>query len=105
MIPVVKPTLGSAEEDAVLAVLRSGQIAQGARVEELEQRFAALIGARHAVATTSGTASLHMNLLALGVGPGDEVITSPFTFIASANSVMYCGAQPVFVDIDSNSYN
>ncbi len=105
MIPVVKPTIGGAEEEAVLAVLRSGQIAHGARVEELEQRFAAAVGAQFAVATTSGTASLHLNLLALGIGPGDEVITSPFTFIASANSVLYCGARPVFVDIDPTSFN
>src|SRR5260370_495140 len=76
MIPVVKPAIGREEEEAVLAVLRSGQIAQGARVAEFEQRFAELIGTRYAVATSSGTASLHLNLLALGIGPGDEVITS-----------------------------
>ncbi|MDB5059487.1 MAG: UDP-4-amino-4-deoxy-L-arabinose--oxoglutarate aminotransferase [Chloroflexi bacterium] len=105
MIPVVKPTLGREEEDAVLAVLRSGQIAQGARVEELETRFAALVGTAFAVATSSGTASLHLNLLAHGVGPGDEVITSPFTFIASANSILYTGARPVFVDINPIDFN
>jgi perosamine synthetase len=105
MIPVVRPTIGVEEEDAVIAVLRSGQIAQGSRVEELEQRFASAIGAEYAVASTSGTTSLHLNLLALGVGPGDEVITSPFTFIASANSVLYCGARPVFADIDPQSFN
>lgn len=105
MIPVVKPLLGEAEEQAVLAVLRSGQIAQGARVNDLEQRFADAIGAKFAVASTSGTTSLHLNMLALGIGPGDEVITSPFTFIASANCALYCGARPVFVDIDPDTFN
>ena len=105
MIPVAKPTMGREEEEAVLAVLRSGQIAQGARVAELEARFAALVGTKHAVASTSGTASLHLNLLALGVGPGDEVITSPFTFIASANAILYVGATPVFADIHPCCYN
>ncbi len=105
MIPVVKPAIGREEEEAVLAVLRSGQIAQGARVAEFEQRFAELIGTRYAVATSSGTASLHLNLLALGIGPGDEVITSPFTFIASANSILYVGAHPVFADIQPDSFN
>jgi len=105
MIPVAKPTMGREEEEAVLAVLRSGQIAQGARVAELEARFAALVGTKHAVASTSGTASLHLNLLALGIGPGDEVITSPFTFIASANAILYVGATPVFADIHPCCYN
>lgn len=105
MIPVVKPVLGVEEEEAVLGVLRSGQIAQGARVAELEERFAELVGTRHAVASSSGTASLHLNLLALGIGPGDEVITSPFTFIASANAILYVGATPVFADIDPRSFN
>ena len=95
MIPVAKPTVGREEEEAVLAVLRSGQIAQGARVAELR---GALRGIRrrtkHAVAIASGTASLHLNLLALGIGPGDEVITSPFTFIASANAILYVGRDP-----------
>src|SRR5260370_12139720 len=105
MIPVVKPAIGREEEEAVLAVLRSGQIAQGPRVAEFEQRFAELIGTRYAVATSSGTASLHLNLLALGIGPGDEVITSPFTFIASANSILYVGAHPVFADIQPDNFN
>ena len=105
MISVAKPTIGKEEEDAVLAVLRSGQIAQGTRVAELEQRFAAMVGTKHAVATSSGTASLHLNLLALGIGPGDEVITSPFTFIASANAIVYTGAHPVFADIHPGYYN
>jgi dTDP-4-amino-4,6-dideoxygalactose transaminase len=105
MIPVVKPILGREEEEAVVAVLRSGQLAQGARVEELETRFADVVGVAHAVASSSGTASLHLSLLALGIGPGDEVVTSPFTFVASANAALYVGARPVFVDIDPRTYN
>jgi dTDP-4-amino-4,6-dideoxygalactose transaminase len=105
MIPVAKPSIGREEEAAVLAVLRSGQVAQGARVEELERRFAERIGCAFAVASSSGTASLHLSLLALGIGPGDEVITSPFTFIASANVMLYVGARPVFADIDPRTYN
>jgi perosamine synthetase len=105
MIPIAKPLLGGEEEAAVLEVLRSGQIAQGARVQQFEEQFAAEIGARIAVASSSGTASLHLSLLALGIGPGDEVITSPFTFIASANAALYVGATPVFADIDSRTYN
>src|SRR5262249_50277392 len=83
--------------EAVVAVLRSGQLAQGRAVERFEQRFAELTGARHAVAVSSGTAALHLALLAHGVGPGDEVITTPFSFIATANAVLYTGARPVFV--------
>jgi len=105
MIQVVKPTFGADEETAVLEVLRSGQIAQGARVAAFEEQFASAIGAKFAVASSSGTASLHLNLLALGLGPGDEVITSPFTFIASANSILYVGAKPVFADIDPMTFN
>lgn len=105
MIPVARPILGSEEEDAVVAVLRSGQLAQGERVAEFEARFAAALGVPHAVASSSGTASLHLSLLALGIGPGDEVITSPFTFIASANAALFVGARPVFADIDPRTYN
>ncbi len=105
MIPVARPIIGKEEEDAVLAALRSGQIAQGARVEEFERRFAALIGSPFAVASSSGTASLHLSLLALGIGKDDEVITSPFTFIASANVMLYVGARPVFADIDPITFN
>jgi perosamine synthetase len=105
MIVVAKPLMGSEEEAAVLAVLRSGQIAQGERVREFEEHFAAAIGAKFAVASSSGTASLHLSLLALGIGPGDEVITSAFTFIASANAALYVGARPVFADIDPRTYN
>jgi perosamine synthetase len=105
MIPISKPYIGEEEKRAVLEVLDSGMLVQGPRVAQLEQRFAQLCGVKHAVATSSGTTALHVALLAHGVGPGDEVITSPFTFIASANSIVYVGARPVFVDIDPETFN
>jgi dTDP-4-amino-4,6-dideoxygalactose transaminase len=97
---MAKPLLGDAECDAVVDVLRSGQLAQGAVVKEFEDRFAELCGVEHAIATTSGTTALHVALLAHGIGPGDEVITTAFSFIASANVALYVGATPVFADID-----
>jgi dTDP-4-amino-4,6-dideoxygalactose transaminase len=105
MIPMVKPFLGEEEREAVIAVLASGQLAQGARVAEFEARFAEFCGVRYAVAVSSGTTALWLALLAHGIGPGDEVITSPFSFIATANSVLYTGARPVFVDIDPQTFN
>jgi perosamine synthetase len=105
MIPIAKPLMGEEEKAAIIAVLESGLLAQGPKVEEFEKAFAAMCGVRHAVATSSGTTALHLALLAHGIGPGDEVITSPFTFISSANSILFVGAKPVFVDIDESSYN
>lgn len=105
MIPVARPLLGPEEEEAVLAVLRSGNIAQGPQVEALEAAFAAVCGTRFAVAVSSGTAALHLALLAHGIGPGDEVITSPFSFAATGNSVLMTGARPVFADIDERTFN
>jgi len=105
MIPMAKPLIGEEEKQAVLRVLDSGGLAQGREVAALEAAFAAVIGTKHAIATTNGTTALHVALMANGVGPGDEVITVPFTFIASANTVLYCGATPVFVDIDPVSFN
>ncbi len=105
MIPIAKPLIGEEEKQAVLEVLDSGMLAQGPRVKAFEEAFAAMCGTRYAVATSSGTTSLHVALLAHGIGPDDEVITSPFTFIASANSVLFTGAKPVFVDIDPATFN
>jgi dTDP-4-amino-4,6-dideoxygalactose transaminase len=105
LIPVAKPIIGDAEIEAVVAVLRSGQLVQGEVVERFERRFSELIGVKHTVAVSSGTAALHLALLAHGIGPGDEVITTPFTFIATANAVLYTGARPVFVDIDADTFN
>ena len=105
MIYIAKPMIGQEEKEAVLEVLDSGIIAQGPRVKAFEEAFAAMCGVEHAIATTSGTTALHVALLAHNIGEGDEVITSPFTFIASSNSVLYTGARPVFVDIDPLAYN
>jgi perosamine synthetase len=105
MINIAKPQIGEEEKKAVLEVLDSGMIAQGPRVKAFEEAFAVFCGVKHAVATTSGTTALHIAMLAAGIGEGDEVITSPFTFIASANSILYCGARPIFVDIDPATYN
>ena len=88
----------------MLAVLESGQLAQGPVVEAFENEFAKWCGASHAVAVNSGTAALHLLMLAYGIGEGDEVITSPFTFVASANAALFVGARPVFVDIESETY-
>ena len=105
MIPIARPQIGEEEKAAVLAVLDSGQLAQGSVVAEFEEAFADYCGVKHAIATSNGTTALHLAVLAHELGPGDEVITAPFTFIASANSVLYAGARPVFVDIDPVSYN
>jgi perosamine synthetase len=105
VIPLARPVLGFEEEQAVLAVLRSGQLSLGPRLAEFEQRFAAFVGAAHACALSSGTAGLHLALRAVGVGEGDEVVTSPFSFVASANSVLYERARPVFADIDPVTLN
>jgi perosamine synthetase len=105
VIPIAKPLMGEEEKEAIIAVLESGILAQGPEVEEFERAFAAMCGVRYAMAASSGTTALHLALLAHGIGPGDEVITSPFTFISSANSILFVGAKPVFVDIDESSYN
>lgn len=105
MIHIANPMLGEEEKRAVMDVLDSGMLVQGAIVEEFEKKFAQYIGTDYAVATSSGTTALHLALLALGIGPGDEVITTPFSFIATANSILFCGAKPVFADIDSKTFN
>jgi dTDP-4-amino-4,6-dideoxygalactose transaminase len=99
-IPLARPILGAEEEDRVLAVLRSGQLSLGPLVGEFERAFAARLGAGFGVAVSSGTAGLHLALRAVGVSDGDEVITSPFSFVASANVALYERARPVFADID-----
>ncbi|MHB1160399.1 MAG: DegT/DnrJ/EryC1/StrS family aminotransferase [Chloroflexota bacterium] len=105
MIPISHPMIGEEEKAAVLEVLASGQLAQGPKVREFEDSFAAWCGVEHAVATSSGTTALHLALLAHGVGPGDEVITSPFSFVATANAICFAGARPVFADIEPDSFN
>jgi dTDP-4-amino-4,6-dideoxygalactose transaminase len=105
MIPIAEPMIGEEEKRAVLEVLSSGMLAQGAKVREFEEKFAEYIGTRYAIATSSGTTALHTALLSCGIGEGDEVITTPFSFIATANSILYCGARPVFADIDSRTFN
>src|SRR5206468_2215394 len=100
MINIARPVIGEEEKAAVIAVLESGQLAQGGAVADFEKAFAEYCGVKHAIATSNGTTALHVAVLANGIGEGDEVITVPFTFIASANSILYVGAKPVFVDID-----
>jgi perosamine synthetase len=104
-IPLARPVLGAEEEAAVLEVLRSGQLSLGPRVGEFERRFAARLGVAHASAVSSGTTGLHLALRAVGVTDGDEVVTSPFSFVASANVVAYERARPVFADIDPRTLN
>ena len=99
-IPLARPDLGAREEELVLEVLRSGRLSLGPVLERFERDFAAWLGVEDAVAVSSGTAALHLGVRALGWGPGDEVITSPFSFVASANCLLYEGATPVFCDVD-----
>jgi perosamine synthetase len=105
VIPLARPVLGAEEERAVVEVLRSGQLSLGPRVPAFEAAFASRVGAVCASAVSSGTAALHLALRAVGVSAGSEVITSPFSFVASANAVLYEGARPVFVDIDPRTLN
>ncbi len=105
MIPVAKPLIGDEEVDAAARAIRSGWITQGPEVAAFEREFAAFVGAPHACAVSSATTALHLALLAVGVGPGDEVVTVSHSFIATANAVRYCGALPVFVDIEPGTFN
>lgn len=105
MIPITRVSLGETEKKFVLETLESGWVAQGPRVAQFEERFALSAGAKHAVAVSSCTAGLFLCLHCLGIGPGDEVIVPSFSFIATANAVVHCGAEPVFVDIDPATYN
>jgi perosamine synthetase len=104
-IPLAAPVLGAEEEARVLEVMRSGRLSLGPVLTEFEDSFAAWLGAAHASAVSSGTAGLHLALRAVGVSDGDEVVTSPFSFVASANAVVYERARPVFADIDPVTLN
>jgi perosamine synthetase len=105
IVPLARPVLGPEEEAAVIEVLRSGQLSLGPRVPAFEQEFAAWLGAQHACAVSSGTAGLHLALRAVGVQEGAEVVTSPFSFVASANVMLFERARPVFADIDPRTLN
>jgi len=104
-IPLMVPDIQQHDIDAVVAVLQSGMLIQGAMVEEFENNISKYLGVRHAIAVSSGTASLHLALIALGIGRGDEVIVPAFSYIATANVVELVGAKPIFVDIDINTFN
>jgi perosamine synthetase len=104
-IPVARPVLGEAELEAVRRPLTTGWLTQGPEVAAFEREFAAFVGASHACAVSNCTTALHLALRAVGVGPGDEVITVSHSFIATANAIRYCGAVPVFVDVQSDTYN
>lgn len=105
MINVFKPSYNEVEVQAVRQVFESGWIGLGPRTEEFEQKFAEYVGAKHAVAMNSATAALHLSLLALGIGPGDEVLVPTMTFVSTAHAVTYCGAKPVFVDARPDTLN
>ena len=105
MIPVAKPMLDEREVEAVRRVVLSGWVTQGPEVAAFENEFAAFVGADHACAVSNCTTALHLALKVVGVGPGDEVVTVSHSFIATANAVRYCGAVPVFVDIEENGFN
>ncbi len=104
-IPHARPELGAREEELVLEVLRSGRLSLGPMLERFERALADWLGVEDAVAVSSGTTGLHLGVRALGWGPGDEVLTSPFSFVASANCLLYEGARPVFCDVDPETLN
>lgn len=105
IIPVAKPIIGEGEREAVDRVLNSGNLAQGLEVEAFEEEFSSLVARNYCIAVNSGTSGLHIAFIAVGIGPGDEVIVPSFTFAATANSVALTGAKPVFVDIDPRTFN
>jgi dTDP-4-amino-4,6-dideoxygalactose transaminase len=105
MISISMPILEDEEKKSVADVLGTGYIAEGVRVKEFESVFSNYCGTKYGVATSSGTTALHLSLLACGIEKGDEVITTPFSFIATANAILYCGAKPIFADIDAQTFN
>src|SRR3984885_9717728 len=104
-IPLSQPDITQRDIDAVMDVLHPPTLSIGPKVEEFEQACAKLVGRRHGIAVSSGTAGLHCAMIASGIGPGDEIITTPFSFVASANCILYVGAKPIFVDIDPVTLN
>ncbi len=105
MIPVCKPYWGAEEEEAALRVMRSGRLICGPEVAKFEQMIAEFVGVQYAVACSSGTTALHLALMAMGVGPGDEVLVPAFTFVATANAVLMCGAKPLLTEISLQTFN
>lgn len=105
MISIAKPTIGEKEKRAVCNVLDSGMIACGGITTEFEKKFSSYIGVKYGIATTSGTTALEVGIRALGIGKGDKVLTTAFSFIASTNAIIYSGAIPVFSDIEENNFN
>jgi len=105
VIPIAKPCLGAEEAQAAARPILSGWVTQGPEVAAFEREFAEYVGARHACAVANCTTALHLAWLALGIGAGDEIVTVSHSFIASANSIRYCGAMPVFVDIEPSTFN
>ncbi len=104
-IPYGKQSMDEADIQAVIEVLKSDFLTTGPKIKEFEQAVAEYTGAEYAAAVSNGTAALHAACFAAGIGPGDEVITTPLTFAASANCVLYCGGKPVFADVDKKTYN
>jgi len=104
-IPIAKPIISEEEIRAVEEVLRSGMLAQGGTVRKFEKNFSEYIGVKNAIAVSNGTIALDLALKALDIKQGDEVITTPFTFIATANSILFQGAKPVFADVDERTFN
>ncbi|QQG42908.1 MAG: DegT/DnrJ/EryC1/StrS family aminotransferase [Candidatus Giovannonibacteria bacterium] len=103
--PSAKPHITAKEKKYVIEVLNSGILSIGQKQEQFEKKFSEFVGTKYAIAVSSGTAGLHLAMIAAGIGPGDEVITTPFSFVASANAILYVGAKPVFADIDPLTYN
>ena len=104
-IPLSRPDISDLEVAEVLSVLRTPTLSLGPKLREFEERMAAILNVRHAVAVSSGTAGLHLAVRAAGIGVGDEIITTPFSFVASANALLFERAVPVFVDIDDDTLN